>query len=112
MSAFMEGFWGYLCYTIAHRGVSPRENGEWIASKFRGLKEFVDHIVSVVGTDQLKPTTECRRGVATLGNTPYDHAASEASPSFKIGLSESTVAVGDLIVMLLGTSFAPKGGDD
>ena len=75
--------------------MSPR--GEWTALKHRGLNEFVDHIVSVVGRDQLKLTTECMRGVATypkgdmvqgkysmilndLGNKAYDHAVTEVSP--------------------------------
>ena len=63
VSAYMEAFWGYLWPTIAHGNV--RLKGKWKAIKFRGLKEFVDHIVSVVGRDPLKPTTECLKGVAS-----------------------------------------------
>ena len=41
---------------------------------------------------------------------PHAHVISEASPSFKIGCSDSTIAVGDLIEMLLGISLASKEG--
>ena len=30
-----------------------------------GLKEFIDHAISVLGRTHLKPTTECLRGVVT-----------------------------------------------
>ena len=32
--------------------------------KHSGLKEFVDQAITLVGRDQVKPTTECLRGVA------------------------------------------------
>ena len=50
VAAYMEAFWGYIWPTTLKHG---------------GLKEFVDHIVSTFGRAQLKPTTECLRGVTT-----------------------------------------------
>ena len=30
-----------------------------------GFKEFIDHVLSLMGRPQVKPITECLRGVAT-----------------------------------------------
>ena len=35
------------------------------APRHSGLKEFADHVIIAMGRDQVKPTTECLRGVAT-----------------------------------------------
>ena len=93
--------------------------------KHGGLKEFIDHIVSTFGRAQLKPTTECLRGVTTypsgdqrqgrynmtltdLMNNHYARAVREASLDLILGRSDNIVKVGDLVEMLLGISFAVK----
>ena len=45
-----------------------------------------------------------------LGNKSYDDAINEASPSFKIGRADHSVAVGGIIGMLLAPSFSSKEG--
>ena len=77
--------------------------------KHSGLKEFVDQVISFVGRDQVKPTTECFRGVAThpkrdlkqaryamapsdLMNTHYDKAMTESLESFKMRRADNEVA--------------------
>ena len=39
--------------------------GEWSVPKHSGLKEFIDHAISITGRNQLKPSTQRLRGVAT-----------------------------------------------
>ena len=63
VAAYMEAFWGYIWPTASHNNVPPHD--EWKTIKHGGLKEFIDHIVSTFGRAQLKPTTECLRGVTT-----------------------------------------------
>ena len=58
----LKQHWKFMGPTLPHGGQEPRKRGEWTAIKFRGLKEFVDHIISVAGRltrGQLKLTTEC-----------------------------------------------------
>ena len=86
--------------TASHNNVPPHD--EWKTIKHGGLKEFVDHIVSTIGRAQLKPTTECLRGVATyptgdqkqgrcnmtltdLMNQHYTRAVREASLDLILG---------------------------
>ena len=76
--------------------------GSWKMPKHSGLKEFVDQVISLIGRDQVKPTTECLRGVATypkgdikqghyamalsdLMNTHSDKEVTESLESFKLG---------------------------
>ena len=123
VAAYMEAFWGYIWPTASHNNVPPHD--EWKTTKHGGLKEFVDHIVSTIGRAQLKPTTECLRGVATyptgdqrqgrynmtltdLTNNHYTRAVRGASLDLILGRSDNTVKVGDLVEMLLGISFSVK----
>ena len=101
--------------------------GKWSAPKHCGLQQCVDHAISVIGRDQLKPTTECLGGVATypkgdmiqgryamaltdLGNCFYDQAVDDGRKALKVGGTDNKVAVGDLIEMLLSILFACKDG--
>ena len=94
VSAYLEAFWGYLWPAASHN-FSP-QIGEWSVTRHSGLKEFVDNVITQMGRDQVKPTTECLRGVATypqgdvrqgrygmtltdLMNTRYTSAVTEAS---------------------------------
>ena len=63
VAAYLEAFWGYIWPTASHNHVPPHE--EWKTTKHGGLKEFIDHVVCTFRRPQLKPTTECLRGVAT-----------------------------------------------
>ena len=63
VAAYLEAFWGYIWPSASHNNVPPHD--EWKTIKHGGLKEFIDHIVSTFGRAQLKPTTECLRGVTT-----------------------------------------------
>ena len=63
VAAYLEAFWGYIWPTASHNYVPPHE--EWSTNMHGGLKEFIDHVISTFGRTQLKPTTECVRGVAT-----------------------------------------------
>ena len=63
VAANLEAFWGYLWPTLSHNH-EPLV-GEWTATKHCGLKEFTDHAISIIGRVQIKPATECLRGVAT-----------------------------------------------
>ena len=123
VAAYLEAFWGYIWPTASHNNVPPHD--EWKTIKHGGLKEFVDHVVSTFGRAQLKPTTECLRGVTTypsgdqrqgrynmtltdLMNNHYTRAVREASLDLILGRSDNIVKVGDLVEMLLGISFAVK----
>ena len=123
VAAYMEAFWSYIWPTASHNNVPPHD--EWKTIKHGGLKEFIDHIVSTFGRAQLKPTTECLRGVATyptgdqrqgrynvtltdLMNNHYTRAVREASLDLILGRSDNIVKVGDLVEMLLGISFSVK----
>ena len=123
VAAYMEAFWGYIWPTASHNNVPPHD--EWKTIKHGGLKEFFDHIVSTFGRAQLKPTTECLRGVATypagdqrqgrynmtltdLMNQHYARAVREAQLDLILGRSDNIVKVGDLVEMLLGISFSVK----
>ena len=81
--------------------------------------------MSTFGRAQLKPTTECLRGVTTypsgdqrqgrcnttltdLMNNHYTRAAREASLDLILGRSDNIVKVGDVVEMLLGISFTIK----
>ena len=85
----------------------------------------MDHAVSNIGRDQIKPTTECLRGVATypkgdmiqgrdsmaltdLENFFSNEAVDEGYEAFKVSRANNEVAVGDLIEMLLSILFASK----
>ena len=63
VAAYLEAFWGYIWPTASHNNVPP--HAEWGTTKHGGLKEFIDHVVCTFGRAQLKPTTECLRGVVT-----------------------------------------------
>ena len=123
VAAYMEAFWGYIWLTASHNNVPPHD--EWKSIKHGGLKEFVDHIVSTFGRAQLKPTTECLRGVTTyasgdqrqgrykmtltdLMSQHYTRAVREASLDLILGRSDNIVKVGDSVEMLLGISFSVK----
>ena len=64
VAASLEVFWGYLWPTLSHN--HEPHFGEWTAAKHGGLKEVIDHAISIIGRVQIKPATECLRGVATL----------------------------------------------
>ena len=94
---------------------------EWKTIKHGGLKEFIDHVVCTFGRAQLKPTTECLRGVTTypsgdqrqmtltdLTNNRYAQGVREAMLDLILGRSDNIVKVGDVVEMLLGISFAVK----
>ena len=123
VAAYLEAFWGYIWPTASHNNVPPHD--EWKTIKHGGLREFIGHIVSTFGRAQLKPTTECLRGVATypsgdqrqgrynmtltdLMNNHHAKAVREASLDLLLGRSDNVVEVGDLVEMLLGISFAVK----
>ena len=79
VAAYLEAFWGYIWPTICHNNVPPHE--EWTANLHGGLKEFIDHAVSVLGRTHLKPTTECLRGVVT-------YPTGETQGRFKMSLTD------------------------
>ena len=123
VAAYLEAFWGYVWPTASHGNVLQHE--EWKTTKHGGLKEFIDHVVCTFGRAQLKPTTECLRGVATypsgdqrqgqhnmtvtdLMNIHYARGVREAKMELILGRSDDIVKVGDVVEMLLGISFAIK----
>ena len=123
VSAYLEVFWGYL-WPAANHNFNP-QIGEWSVVRHSGLKEFIDHVIILMGRPQVKPTTECLRGVATypqgdmkqgrygmtltdLMNTHYTRAVKEAMDTLALGRASSEVAMGDLVEMLLSISFACK----
>ena len=123
MAAYLEAFWGYIWPTASHGNVPPHD--EWKTIKHGGLKEFTDHLVCTFGRAQLKPTTECLRGVTTypsgdqrqgrynmtltdLMNNHYTRGVREAMLDLILGRSDNIVKVGDVVEMLLGISFAVK----
>ena len=63
VSAYLEAFWGCIWPAVSHNYLPMV--GKWSVPK-HGLKEFVDHPVSMIGREQIKPTTKCLRGVATF----------------------------------------------
>ena len=90
-----------------------------------GLKEFIDHVVSLMGNAQIKPTIECLASVATypqgdmkqgrygmtlcdLMNTHYTIAVREGMDTLTLGRASKKVAIGDMVEMLLSISFACK----
>ena len=79
VAAYLEAFWGYIWPTICHNNVPPHE--EWTANLHGGLKEFINHAVSVLGRTHLKPTTECLRGVVT-------YPTGESQGRFKMSLTD------------------------
>ena len=108
-----------LLIITCHRARNGRQ------TKHGGLKEFIDHVARTFGRSQLKPTTECLRGVATypsgdqrqerynmtltdLMNNHYTRGVREAMMELILGRSENVVKVGDVVEMLLSISFAVK----
>ena len=89
--AYLEAFWGYIWPTVCHNNVPPHE--DWTTNLHGGLKEFIDHAISVLGRTHLKPTTECLRGVVT-----YPTGES----------TQGRFKVGDVVEMLLTISFGVK----
>ena len=63
VAACSEAFWGCIWPALCHNYVPQHE--EWTAPKHGGLKELVDQVISTIGRVQIKPATECLRGVAT-----------------------------------------------
>ena len=78
------------------------------------MKEFVDHVISTFGRAQIKPATECLRGVATypsgnlrrrryrmtltdLMNNHYTRGVKEAMMDLILGRSDKVVQVGDVV---------------
>ena len=74
------------------------------------MKELVDQVITLMGRDQVKPTTECLPGVATfpkgdmkqgrysmalsdLMSTHYDKAMTEGLDSFKLEFKEIPGAI-------------------
>ena len=53
MAAYLEAFWGYI-WPTASQNYTPVV-GPWAMPKHSGLKEFVDHAISTIGRDQIKP---------------------------------------------------------
>ena len=121
--AYLEAFWGYIWPTVCHNNVPPHE--DWTTNLHGGLKEFIDHAISVLGRTHLKPTTECLRGVVTyptgestqgrfkmtlsdLQNEHYAVAVREAMMDLILGRSDNNVKVGDVVEMLLSISFGVK----
>ena len=121
--AYLEAFWSFLWPTASHGNVPQHE--EWNTTKHGGLKEFIDHVVCTFGRAQLKPTTECLRGVTTypsgdqrqgrykmtltdLTSCHYARGVREAMLELILGRSDNVVKVGDVVEMLLGISFAVK----
>ena len=102
------------------------QHEEWTAPKHGGLKEFIDQVISTIGRAQIKPATECLRGVVTyasedqrqgkykmtltdLMNNHYTRGVREAMLDLILGRSDNIVQVGDVVEMLLSISFAVKG---
>ena len=123
VAAYLEAFWGYIWPTVCHSNVPPHD--DWTANLHGGLKEFIDHAISVLGRTHLKPTTECLRGVVTyptgdstqgrfkmtlsdLQNEHYAIAVREAMMDLILGRSDNNVKVGDVVEMLLSISFGVK----
>ena len=123
VAAYLEAFWGYIWPAVCHNNVPPHD--EWTSNLHGGLKEFIDHAISVLGRTHLKPTTECLRGVVTyptgdstqgrfkmtlsdLQNKHYTVAVREAMMDLILGRSDNSVKVGDVVEMLLSISFGVK----
>ena len=123
VAAYLEAFWGFIWPAICHQNVPPHD--EWTSNLHGGLKEFIDHAISVLGRIHLKPTTECLRGVVTyptgdstqgrfkmtlsdLQNDHYTIAVREAMMNLILGRSDKNVQVGDVVEMLLSISFGVK----
>ena len=123
VAAYLEAFWGFIWPAICHQHVPPHD--EWTSNYHGGLKEFIDHAISVLGRTHLKPTTECLRGVVTyptgdmtqgrfkmtltdLQNDHYTIAVREAMMDLILGRSDKNVQVGDVVEMLLSISFGVK----
>ena len=123
VAAYLEAFWCYIWPAICHNCAPQRE--QWEAPKHGGLKEFIDVVISTVGRAQIKPATECLRGVATypsgdarqgrykmtltdLVNHHYTRGVREAELDLILGRSDNIVKVGDVVEMLLSISFAVK----
>ena len=113
----------YVWPATCHNCVPQHE--DWRAPKHGGLKEFIDHVISTIGRAQIKPATECLRGVATypsgdqrqgryrmtltdLMNNHYTRGVRDATLDLILGCSDNVVKVGDVVEMLLGISFAVK----
>ena len=123
VAAYLEAFWGFIWPTVCHQNVPPHE--EWTSNLHGGLKEFIDHAISVLGRTHLKPTTECLRGVVTyptghstqgrfkmtlmdLQNDHYTVAVRDSMLDLALGRSDKNVQVGDVVEMLLSISFGVK----
>ena len=123
VAAYLEAFWGFIWPTVCHGNLPPHD--EWTSNLHVGLKEFIDHAISVLGRTHLKPTTECLRGVVTyptgdstqgrfkmtlmdLQNEHYTVAVREAMMNLILGRSDKNVQVGDVVEMLLSISFGVK----
>ena len=100
VAAYLEAFWGYIWPTLAT--ITSHSSGHG------GLKEFIDLVISTVGRAQVKPATECLRGVATyplgdqkqgrykitladLMNHHYANAVREAMMDLTLGRSDHEV---------------------
>ena len=123
VAAYLEPFWGYTClHFLPQLRATARA---WSAPKHGGLKEFIDSVISTIGRVQIKPATECLRGVATypLGDQKqgrykmtltdlmthrYANAVREGMIDLTLGRSDHEVKIGDIIEMLLSISFAVK----
>ena len=122
VDAYLESFWD-VWPTLCHN--HEPQLGPWSAAKHGGLQEFVDSVISTVGRAQIKPATECLRGVATnplgdqkqgrhkmtltdLMNHHYANAAREGLIDLTLGRSDHEVKIGDIVEMFLGISFAIK----
>ena len=121
--SYLEAFWGYyLAYSLPQSRATARAMG---STKAWGLKEFIDHVISVIGWTQIKPATECLRGVATypqgdqkqgrykmtltdLMNHHYANAVREGMIDLTLGRANKEVKIGDIVEMLLSISFACK----
>ena len=63
VAAYLEAFWGYIWPTLCHH--NEPQLTQWSVRKHGGMREFVDHVISTIERVQIKPATECLRGVAT-----------------------------------------------
>ena len=98
VSGYLEAFWGYMWLAACHT-FNPLV-GSWKMPKHSGLKEFVGQAITLTGREQLKPTTECLRGVATY--------AVALSDLMNLHCDKAVSAIGDVVEMLLSISLSSK----
>ena len=106
VAAYLEAFWGYIWPATCHNYVPQHE--EWKAPKHGGLKEPLDHVISTFERAQIKPATECLRGIVTypsgdqrqgryrmtltdLMNNHYTRGVREATLDLILGRSDNVV---------------------